>query len=125
MTDHTKWITILTAILGIWLFTFPVWSGSPILDRWNDLVAGGIITTLSGYNFARDYREIGPSKRISTGLALVGVWLLFVPFVIGVMGPLLWNDIVVGVLVTSFAIYNLYMASLIEHSPIQNYTDET
>lgn len=125
MTTPTKWITILTAVLGIWLFSFPVWTGSPILDRWNDFVAGGIITTFSCYNFARDHRGIGPSKPVSTGLVLVGVWLLFAPFVIDVRGPLLWNDIVVGVLVTAFAIYNLYFASLTDTSPIRNYTNDT
>lgn len=125
MTTPTKWITILTAVLGIWLFSFPVWTGSPILDRWNDFVVGGIITTFSGYNFARDHRGIGPSKGVSTGLVLVGVWLLFAPFVVGVVGPFLWNDIVVGVLVTAFAIYNLYIASLTDPSTIQNYIDGT
>lgn len=125
MTATTKWITLLTAALGIWLFSFPVWAGSPVLDRWNDLVAGGTIATLSGYNFARVHSGIGPSKRVSTGLALVGAWLLFAPFVVSVVGPLLWNDIVVGVLVTAFAIYTLYVASLIEPGPTRNYTDGT
>lgn len=125
MTTPTKWITILTAVIGIWLFVFPVWGGTPTLDRWNDFVAGGMIAILSGYNYARDHIGNGPSKGVSTGLALVGVWLLFAPFVIGVTGPLLWNDIAVGVLVTAFAIYNFYMASLIDPAPIQKHTDET
>lgn len=125
MTAPTKWITILTAILGIWLFSSPVWTGSPLLDRWNDFVTGEMIATLSGYNYARDHIGNGPSKGVSASLALVGGWLLFAPFVIGVDGPLLWNDIAVGVLVTAFAIYNFYIASLIDPAPIQNFTDET
>lgn len=125
MTAPTKWITALTAVLGLWLFSFPLWTGSPVLDRWNDLVTGGIIATLSGYNYVKDHRGNGPSKRVATGLGCLGTWLLFAPFVVGVVGAFRWNDIVVGVLVTTFAIYNLYVASLIDPAAIQNDTNGT
>lgn len=122
MDTPTKSITLLTGALGIWLIAFPVVAGAPSPDRWNDVVVGGLIATFAGYNYSRERVQGGPSKRISGILVLLGGWLLFAPFVTGVTGGLLWNDVVVGVLVTAFAGYSVYVApsgeQAVTHPPI-------
>ncbi|NHN42985.1 hypothetical protein G9C85_15300 [Halorubellus sp. JP-L1] len=111
MDTPTESITLLTGALGIWIMAFPFLVGSPSLDRWNDVVVGGTVTTLAGYNYSRERARGGPSKVISGMLVLLGGWLLFAPFLTGVTGGRLWNDVAVGVLVAAFGGYNAYVAS--------------
>lgn len=37
---------------------------------------------------------------------LLGLWWVIAPFVFGINGVLLWNDVIVGALVVFFAGYN-------------------
>ena len=122
MDTPTKSITVLTGALGIWLMAFPFIAGSPSPHTWNDVVVGGMIATLAGYNYSRERIQGGPSKGISGILVLLGGWLLFAPFVTGVTGGLLGNDVAVGVLVTAFAGYNVYVAPSEEQAVTQNPT---
>lgn len=90
--------------------------GGPPADRWNDVVAGGLVATLAGYNYSHEQVEGAPNQRIAGAIGLIGGWLLFAPFINSVTGVLLWNDVIIGVLVTAFAGYNVYMAPLYEQS---------
>lgn len=125
MDTPTKSITVLTGALGVWLVAFPFIVGSPSLDRWNDVVVGGMIAALAGYNCSRERVQGGPSKGVSGALLLLGGWLLFAPFLTGVTGNLLWNDVAVGVLVTAFAGYNVYVALSREQTVTRTSTNET
>jgi 7-keto-8-aminopelargonate synthetase-like enzyme len=43
-------------------------------------------------------------------VAALGLWLIVAPFVLGLEGAALWNDVVTGTLVASFGSYNAYAA---------------
>lgn len=90
--------------------------GGPPVDRLNDVAAGGLVTTLAGYNYSHERIDGAPDRRVAGAIGLIGGWLLFAPFVNSVTGVLLWNDVIVGVLLTSFAGYNVYVASFYERS---------
>lgn len=114
MASPTRWITLATGGLGLWLMTAPFVFGAPTIDTWNDVVVGGALSLLSGHNHAHE-RELGkPSQWIMGILAVLGAWLFFFPFLVDVSGPHRWNDVVVGVLVSAFAGYNAYAAQFIE-----------
>ncbi|NIC01053.1 SPW repeat protein [Halobacterium sp. R2-5] len=125
MDTPTKSITVLTGTLGVWLTTFPFIVKPPSLDTWNDVVVGGTIATLAGYNYSRERIQGGPGKGISGILVLFGGWLLLAPFITGVAGGLLWNDVVVGVFVTAFAGYNVYVAPSGEQTVTHVPTNDT
>lgn len=125
MNPPTKRLTVVTGILGIWLLVSPFVLGAASIDRWNDIVVGGVITTLSGYNYSYDRVRGTPSHRIAGILVLLGGWLLVAPFVIEISGILLWNDVTVGVVVTAFAMYNVYVASVNEQLIPRTSADET
>lgn len=110
METTTTWIAVLTGVLGAWLMGFSSVTGAPTLDAWHDLVVGGTVVTLAGYSHSRIRAEGRPSSRASRALVLLGVWLLLAPFALGVDGVLLWNDVVVGVLVTALAGYTASVA---------------
>jgi len=125
MVSPTRWITVALGGLGIWLMVAPFVFGAPPIDTWNDVIVGGAISLLSGHNHTHEREQGKPSQWISGVLILLGIWLLFVPFLIGVSGLLLWNDVIVGVLVTAFAGYSVYAAQLIEQTIRHTSTDET
>lgn len=125
MSPPTKRISVASGVLGIWLLTSPFVLGALPIDRWNDLVVGGSIAALTGYNYSRTREQGESSQRVSGVLLLFGVWLLFAPFVNDVTGIPRWNDVIVGVLVTAFAGYNAYFASLDGQSANRTVADDT
>lgn len=38
---------------------------------------------------------------------IAGVWLIAAPFVLGYSGTPLWNDIIIGIIISGFAIFGL------------------
>lgn len=103
----------------------PFLLGAPTIDTWNDVIVGGALALLAGHNHTYDRERGRPSEWIAGVLALFGSWLLFAPFVIGVSGILRWNDVIVGVLVTALAGYNMYAAQFIDQTIQYTSTDET
>lgn len=124
MASPTRWITLALGGLGIWLLAAPFLLGAPTADTVNDVIVGGALSLLAGHNYACEREQGRPSQWIASVLALLGVWLFFAPFLLGVSGLLLWNDVVVGVLVTAFAGYSVYAAQLIEQTIRRTSTDE-
>lgn len=101
-----KWLAGINGLLGLWLIAAPFIFSAPVGDLWNDVVVGALVAGLAGYNY---YREAN-GQTVSQGSAalntLLGLWLIVAPFVFGVDGVLLWNDVIVGAIVTFLAGYN-------------------
>lgn len=112
MVPPTRLTIAVTGVLGVWLVASPFVLGAPQLNLWNDVVAGGAITALAVYNHSYDRVHGTPSRWTSLAHVVLGGWLLVAPFVSGVTGAPLWNDVGVGVLLSAFAGYNVYVASL-------------
>lgn len=112
-------------VLGAWLMAAPFVLGVPTADAWNDVIVGGALSLLAGHNYDHERERGRPSRWLAGVLVPLGGWLLFAPFVIGVSGPRQWNDVIVGVLVTAFAGYNVYAARLIEQTMRRTSPDET
>ena len=125
MVSPTRWVTVALGVLGIWLMAAPFILGAPALDMWNDVIVGGAVSLLAGHNYASEREQGKPSQWIAGVLIVLGAWLFFVPFLIGVSGLLRWNDVVIAVLVTAFAGYSVYAAQLIEQTMHHTSTDET
>jgi hypothetical protein len=99
--------------------------GAPLISAWNNVIVGGAISLLAGHNYSVEREQGRPSKWMAGVLALLGGWLLFAPFVLGVSGQPRWNDVFVGVLVTAFAGYNAYAAQLADQMVGYPSTEET
>ncbi|MDS0478109.1 SPW repeat protein [Natrinema sp. 1APR25-10V2] len=98
--------------------------GAPALDTWNDVIVGGALSLLAGHNYASEREQGKPSQWIAGVLIVLGAWLFFAPFLLGVSGLLRWNDVVVAVLVTAFAGYSVYAAQLIKQTMHHTSIDE-
>lgn len=125
MNSPTRWITFAIGGLGIWLMAAPFVLGAPSIDTWNDVIVGGALSLLAGHNHSYERRQGKPSQWIASVLVGLGVWQFFAPFLVGVTGLLRWNDVVVGVLVSAFAGYNVYAAQFLNRTISYTAPDET
>lgn len=125
MDSPTKWTTTATALFGIWLLSAPFVLGAPVVDQWNDVLVGSVISLTTGYNYSRERRGRKLSRRVTAINGLLGGWLLVAPFLFGVSGLPLWNDIIVGIGVVSLAMYNIYAAAHIHDVKAHTHVEET
>ncbi len=73
---------------------------------WNDVIVGLSIATIAGYNYFREANGRPASRASAATNTVLGLWLIAAPFVFGIDGTLLWNDVIVGSMITLFAGYN-------------------
>lgn len=124
MEHPTKWTVATTALLGLWLFVTSSVPETPVVSQWNDVVVGSIILVISGYNYSREQRREMLDRRATAVNGLLGGWMLVAPFIFGVTGLLLWNDVIAGIGVTSLALYNIYAAPRIQRVNTQTYPED-
>jgi hypothetical protein len=98
--DGSSWVNIL---LGIWVLISP-FVLTLALPRaiWNNVVTGIVVGILA---------IIRVSVPNQTGWswinALLGIWLIISPFVLGfTSGAGLWNNVILGIIIAAFALSN-------------------
>ena len=110
MRSPVQWITAINGVLGLWLIAAPFLVRSLAIEHWNDPLVSGAIVIFAGYNFYSERTQGTISQHIAAITGVLGGWLIVAPFVYGLSGIALWNNVCVGVVVTSFAGYNVYAA---------------
>lgn len=115
--ERGKWVSVLVALLGLWLIAEPLLLEMTAANFWNDVVVGLALIVLGGYNYYRRADERLGSVAVGVFVALLGLWLIAAPFVFGVdtgateaTGLAFWNDVVVGALVLILGAYSAYEA---------------
>ena len=91
-------------ILGAWLVVSPyIFGYLSTSAKWNQTVFGAIVVVLSVI------RYFAPQVEWPSWLnGMAGIWLIIAPFVLNyVKGVSYWNEVVVGILVTLFAFWNM------------------
>jgi thiol:disulfide interchange protein len=117
-SEQGKWVSAVIALIGVWMlaeaFLFDVVPG----QFWNDVIVGGLLLAVGGYNYYRRANEEIGSVGAAAVAALVGLWLVAAPFLFGAQAGLteatnalaFWNDIVVGLLALGLGAYSAYEA---------------
>ncbi|OIB57345.1 SPW repeat protein [Natrialba sp. SSL1] len=109
----TRTFSALTLLLGFWLLATQFVFHAPAMCQWSIAITGALIgiLSISTQYVERDERVV---TRIAAGAnTLLGLWLVIAPFLFGIDGVQRWNVVIVGVLVSSLAGYNFYIASLL------------
>jgi hypothetical protein len=108
MEGQVKTASWISVLFSIWLIISPfvlAFSGLSALAMWDAIIVGVIVLILSGI------RALNPtsSSALSWVSALLGVWMIISPFVLGTshLTAVMWDDIVVGV---AFVIFNAWAA---------------
>lgn len=115
-SEQGKWVSMVVALLGLWLLVEAVVFDLSAANFWNDVIIGVALIVLGGYNYYRRADERFGSVSVGAFVALLGLWLLAAPFVltpdVAVEMTLVdvWNDVIVGLLVLVLGAYSAYQA---------------
>lgn len=115
--ERGKWISMLIALLGLWLLAEAIVLDLGDANFWNDVIIGLALVVLGGYNYYRRSDERFGSVSVGAFVALLGLWLLAAPFVLEPEGAAamdaipFWNDVIVGLLALVLGAYSAYEAS--------------
>lgn len=115
---HGRWMSAVVAVLGLWMIIESVVFGLTAAQFWNDIIVGLLLLAAGGYNYYLRTNERYGSVSAAVVAALVGLWLVVAPFVLGAeaggagatSGLVFWNDIIVGLAVLGLASYSAYEA---------------
>lgn len=108
-TGTMKLLSGLVALIGIWIAASPFVFESTETALWNNVLVGAAIFLLAGYNYYRMSNAHLASVGVASLVALLGLWALASPFVLG-MGSetLLWSTAISGLVVAALSGYNAY-----------------
>lgn len=117
-SESGKWISAVVAVLGLWLLVQVVVFDPIAGNLWSDVIVGLALLVLGGFNYYRRADDRLGSAAVGGFVALLGLWLIATPFLLGAPeggGPVemdvaFWNDVVVGVLVFLLGAYSTYEA---------------
>lgn len=111
MSTTTKWLAGTNAVLGLWLIAAPFVFGVSDAGLWNAVIIGSLIALASGYNWYLTTQGEEVNRSVAYSVALLGLWVMAVPFVFGVGTAAMWNDVIVGALMATFGGYNGYVST--------------
>lgn len=104
-----KWLSALVALVGLWVGASPFVYGATSIARWNNLAVGGAVFLLGAYNFYRTNEGQVPHVGIAGVAALLGLWSIVAPFVLGFESRgLIWSTAVSGLVIAALSAYNVY-----------------
>ncbi|GAA0231742.1 hypothetical protein ACFFQF_25905 [Haladaptatus pallidirubidus] len=107
-TSNLKWLSGFVSLVGAWIFISAfIYPTMSITSYWNNIIIGAAIFLVAGYNYYRMTKGLTASVGSSSFVALLGLWMILVPFAMTV-GAAFWSDIVSGVIVAVIAGYNAY-----------------
>jgi len=100
-----KTLSWIVALFGLWEVIAPFLLGysATTAALWDAIIIGVALIVLAGW--AALVNQDGTIKSLSWINAVLGLWLVIAPFLLGysAVGAAMWNDIVVGVIVAVLA----------------------
>lgn len=117
-SERGKWVSVLVALLGLWVVIGAVMGDLAAVQFWSDVIVGGLLILVGGYNAYRRSQERTGSTAAAVVTVIGGLWLVATPFMFDA-GPGIveatsrfgfWNDVVVGLLVALLGAYSAYEA---------------
>lgn len=126
---HGKWVSGLVALVGVWVLAAPfLLAVETAAHLWTDVVVGLLLIALGGYNYYRRRDERLASVGVATFVALLGLWMIVAPFVLGGefirvgfegfadADPMFWSDVLGGLVVLGLGAYSAYEARDTDHT---------
>lgn len=108
---QVKFASGINVLLGLWLLISPwllAYSAAAGL-LWNSLIVGAIVAILAAIRFFNpdEYRWMSWVNLV------LGLWIIASPWIFTAsdLSTVLWNDLIVGILITVLAIWSLVAAS--------------
>ena len=114
--ESGKGLSALIALLGAWMVIQAVLLDIAATQFWSDVLVGVLLLAVGGYNYSRRTDKEAGSVAAAMVAALLGLWLIASPFVLGagtgaaetVNDLAFWNDVVVGLVALVLGAYSAY-----------------
>lgn len=111
-TDTMQWVSAVVALIGLYIAGSPFIFEATEVALWNDLIVGGAIFLLAGYNNYRMMQNRLASVGAAALVVLLGLWAIATPYVIEMgSNELVTGTMVSGVIVVALSAYNTYANS--------------
>jgi len=112
-----KWLNWIIVVAGIWevLASFILGYSATTSAMWDAIVVGIVLIVLGAW--AALANSSSTIKILSWINAVLGLWLIVAPFIIGYSNVVtaMWNDIIVGIIVIVLGVW----AALTGHTPAE------
>lgn len=124
--ERGKWLSAILGLLGLWMLAQAALFELSAGQFWNDILVGALLLAVGAYNYYRRSNENFGNVAAASIAALVGLWLIAAPFVLGIDAGTtetandlgFWNDVVVGLVAAVVGGYSAYKArDRRQHSP--------
>ena len=118
--EGQKWLSGIVSVIGLWIALSPAVYETTASIEWNNVLVGGAIFLLAGYNFYRIVNAYPTSTGVMSLVALLALWTLAAPFAIEgsvamsdlevAQRGLVWSNVVCGIAMAAAAAYIAYAA---------------
>ena len=103
------WLNGVVALVGLWIAASAFVYDPTRAALWNNVATGGGIFLLAGYSSYRLLRDAGPAVESPGLAALLGLWAVVAPLLLGYgSDALVWSTMASGVAVAVLSGYNAY-----------------
>ncbi|QFU83038.1 SPW repeat domain-containing protein [Natronorubrum aibiense] len=118
--DGQKWLSGIVSLIGLWIAITPALYPAATSMTWNNVLIGGAIFLLAGYNYYRITNGYRTSTGVMSLVALLALWTLVAPFAFAgqvateglavASQALVWNNVAGGLIMAVLAAYIAYAA---------------
>ncbi|WP_049923121.1 SPW repeat protein [Halopiger djelfimassiliensis] len=118
--EGQKWLSGIVSVIGLWIAVSPFVYETAMSITWNNLLVGGAVFLLAGYNYYRIITAHPTSTAVMSLVALLALWTLVSPFAIAgriameglevAAQGLVWSNVVSGLIAAVLAAYIAYAA---------------
>lgn len=106
----TSIVSLIVAVLGAWVALSVLVYDVAAATLWNNVLVGAVVFLAAGYNYYRLGNDVPLSVGIAALVALLGIWLIVAPALLGMTTGPFWSTLVTGLLIAGLAGYNAYDA---------------
>lgn len=117
-SDGQKWLSGFVSLIGLWMAVSPFVYEQAASMLWNNLLVGGAIFLLAGYNYYRLTNGYATSTGLMSLVALLALWVFISQWAIGgevamsgleaASTGLIWSNVLSGVIAAGLSAYIAY-----------------
>ena len=117
-SDGHKWLSGFVSLIGLWIAVSPFVYDPAASVLWNDLLVGGAIFLLAGYNYYRLANDHATSTGVMSLVALLALWVVVSQWAIGgevamsgleaASTALSWSNVLSGLVAAGLSAYIAY-----------------
>ncbi|TMT85859.1 hypothetical protein E2L06_04330 [Haloterrigena sp. H1] len=117
-SDGEKWLSGFVSLIGLWIAVSPFVYGPAASMLWNNLLVGGGIFLLAGYNYYRLANGYATSTGVMSLVALLALWIFVSQWALGgefamsgleaASTALIWSNVLSGLVAAGLSAYIAY-----------------